>query len=278
MQKLDLHPCYSESAHSRYGRIHLPVARSCNMGCRYCERVMGGPSYHSYRPAVCDRILSSSEAYDLVQRHAADDWLKVIGIAGPGEPLFNEETFQTLRLLGPSFPDHILCLSTNGLLLPQYAKTLHDLGVSTITVTVNTLRPSTAEKIYDFVIVDGGVLRGPAAARVITTNQMDGIRLASDLGIKVKVNTILMPGINQDEVGEIARLSRESGACIQNITPLIPLGEMRHVGIPTCQDLIRAREQGGLHIGQFRLCRQCRADSIGIPGKVNRETWPGLVD
>lgn len=161
MQNLECHPCFSESAHSSYGRIHLPVARLCNLGCRYCERSMGGPSYHSYRPAVCDRLVSPGEALELVEKYSRDHRLRVIGIAGPGEPLFNHETFETLELVGSAFPGRILCLSTNGLLLPRHAETLDQLGVSTVTVTINTLRPGTAERIYRHAIVGREVIRGP---------------------------------------------------------------------------------------------------------------------
>jgi nitrogen fixation protein NifB len=229
--------------------------------------VVGGPSYHSYRPAVCDRILSPAEALELVDSRSREEELKVIGIAGPGEPLFNEETFQTLELLGSRYPERIFCLSTNGLLLPARAEELDRIGVSTVTVTINTLRPDTAEKIYRHAFVGGEHLFGSDAARAITSSQIEGVRTVADLGIKVKVNTILMPGINQDEVGEIARNARMAGACIQNITPLIPTGDMKDKAAPTCRDLILAREQGGAYIDQFRLCRQCRADSVGVPGR-----------
>jgi len=204
---------------------------------------------------------------ELVDRHSREEDLKVIGIAGPGEPLFNEETFETLELLGLRYPGYISCLSTNGLLLPSLAEELKRFNVSTVTVTINTLRPDTAEQIYRYAEVGGEHLVGREAAEAITYSQMDGVRTAADLGIKVKVNTILMPGINQDQVAEIARNARMAGACIQNITPLIPIGEMRENTAPTCLELKLARKQGGAYIDQFRLCRQCRADSVGVPGR-----------
>jgi nitrogen fixation protein NifB len=219
---------------------------------------------------VCDEILSPVEALELVDRHFREEELKVIGIAGPGEPLYNEETFQTLELLGSRYPEKIFCLSTNGLLLPTLAEELKRLDVSTVTVTINTLRPGTAEKIYRHALIGGELLVGRDAAEAITSSQIEGVRKAADLGINVKVNTILMPGINQDEVGEIARNARIAGACIQNITPLIPIGEMRDGTAPTCRELILAREQGGQYLEQFRLCRQCRADSVGVPGRGDR--------
>jgi len=266
VQNLEYHPCFSQSAHSRYGRIHLPVARLCNLGCRYCERDAGGRSYHSYRPAVCDRLVSPGEVLELVEKFSRDQRLRVIGIAGPGEPLFNPETFETLELVGSAFPGRMLCLSTNGLLLSRHAETLNRLGVSTITVTINTLRPGTAVRIYRYAIVGQKLIRGPEAGEILVSRQIEGVRSAAALGMGVKINTILMPGVNQGEIGEIARLSKMAGARIQNITPLIPMGSMGDFPAPTCQELSEAREVGSNHLDQFRLCRQCRSDSVGIPG------------
>jgi hypothetical protein len=64
-------------------------------------------------------------------------YLSVIGIAGPGDPLANEETFRTLELVGKEFPELTLCLSTNGLRLPENVDRLKRLGVKFITVTMN---------------------------------------------------------------------------------------------------------------------------------------------
>ncbi len=64
---------------------------------------------------------------------------KVVGIAGPGEPLANSATFETLKRVKKEFPEMILCLSTNGLLLPEKIKELVEIGVSHVTVTLNTL-------------------------------------------------------------------------------------------------------------------------------------------
>jgi nitrogen fixation protein NifB len=262
----ELHPCYSLQAHMRYARIHLPVCRGCNLGCNYCERLIGGPSYHSYRPAVCDRVISPPEAISLIEQYTPREELKVAGIAGPGEPLFDQATFQTLRLVGLTFPDLILCLSTNGLLLPDYARVLAEMKVSTLTVTVNTLEERTARKIYSHVLMEGNKLTGARAAQTIVARQIAGVQEASDAGIRVKINTVLIPGVNDKEIGSIARASREAGASIQNIVPLIPLGRFRDRKPASCEDLIRAREAGMPFIDQFTWCRQCRADSAGVPG------------
>lgn len=266
----ELHPCFSEQAHTRHARIHLPVARDCNLGCNYCERLIGGASYHTYRPAVCDRILSPAEALACTKEYARISELKVAGIAGPGEPLYNEETYRTLGLIHSSYPQLMLCLSTNGLLLSQRLPRLVELGVSTVTVTVNTIDPKTAGTIYRHAVIDGHLLRGRAASEAIVGRQIPGVRRAANAGLLVKVNTILMPGINEDEIGRIARAAQDAGACIQNIVPLIPLGGFSSLRPPSCPELREAREKAGRFLDQFTRCRQCRADSVGIPGHLDQ--------
>jgi len=253
----------------QHARIHLPVARNCNLGCNYCERLIGGASYHTYRPAVCDRIISPAEALSCIKKYLRPSDLKVAGIAGPGEPLYNEETFRTLRLIRSSFPQLILCLSTNGLLLSQELPRLLDLGVTTVTVTVNTINAETADTIYSHAIINGRLLRGRTAAKAIVDRQIPGVKRAADAGLLVKVNTILMPAINEEEIGQIARAARDAGAHIQNIIPLIPLGKFSSLRPPSCPELMEARREAGRFLEQFTRCRQCRADSVGVPGHLD---------
>ena len=267
--KLSQHPCYSPVAHHRYGRIHLPVAERCNLGCNYCERRIGGPTYHAYRPAVTTRIVSPEEAVEQVAQHLNDANLTVAGIAGPGEPLYNPETFETLRLIGARFPRLILCLSTNGLLLPDCAEELYALGVRTLTVTLNAIDPVIGGQIYQHADVKGCALLGREVAEILLARQLEGIRRASARGIVVKVNSILIPGVNDEgHLEYVARVARAAGARVQNITPLIPLGRFRDLAPPACEELRRTRVRCEQIIPQFRLCRQCRADAVGVPGNL----------
>ena len=268
---LEKHPCYSHSAHFRYGRIHLPVAPDCNLGCNYCERQIGGMTYHSYRPAVAGRILTPEEALSEVAQYVAAANFTVVGIAGPGEPLYNHSTFETIRLVRDNYPELILCLSTNGLLLPTYAEWLRDMGVWTITVTLNTIDPEIGNRIYAYTKYDGEVLKGVEGAKVLLENQLTGIEKAVRLGLIVKVNSILIPGISDNgHLEKVAGAVRKLGVYIQNITPLIPLGRFKHLEAPSCDQLRWTRFRCEQIIRQFRLCQQCRADSAGIPGEEHQ--------
>jgi nitrogen fixation protein NifB len=248
--------------------MHLPVAPKCNLGCKFCDRKVSD-CYHSFRPGVSSRILTPREALALVTEKAMEP-IKVVGIAGPGEPLFNPETFETLRLVRDVRPDLTLCLSTNGLLLEQKAEELKGLGVRTITITMNAITPETAARIYGFAIVGGKRLTGLVAAKAIVETQEEGLERAVEAGLLVKVNTVYIPGINDTEVEAIAHVASEHGAVLHNIIPLIPLAKMADLKAPSCEQLSTMRRRCGEIIEEFYHCKQCRADSIGIPAEEGR--------
>jgi len=93
----------------------------------------------------------------------------------------------------------------------------------------------------------------------------------------VKVNTVLIPGINDTHVADIAKAVSEAGAARQNIIPLIPQNEFSDLPPPTCREIEKARQEAGKHIEQFRHCKHCRADACGIPGvsDLTKELYQG---
>lgn len=189
--------------------------------------------------------------------------LKVAGVAGPGEPLCNNETFATLELIHEKFPNLILCVATNGLLLPEKADLLAQLGVRTVTVTVNTVNAETIPEVYQHIM---GNPPEKMAGRFISS-QLEGIEACVELGIQVKVNSVLIPGVTAEGMKDVAIQSKKRGAYLQNIIPLIPLANRPQPRPPTCEELRSARAKCEETLPQFRLCVQCRADAVGIPGK-----------
>lgn len=140
------------------------------------------------------------------------------------------------------------------------------LGVKTLTVTVNAVRTDILEKINGGIFTDGEPYTGKEAALRLLFAQIAGIRKAVDAGIIVKVNAVLVPGINDLHVGEIARVTKGVGASMMNIIPLIPQHEFSNLEAPDCLMLNDAREAAEKHLTVFRHCRHCRADACGIPG------------
>lgn len=263
------HPCFDNEAHYRVGRIHLPVALQCNIKCRYCEAGVctdGLPSV----PGATLKVISPSEAVSVVRRAIkAEPCNKIAAVAGPGDPLANHQTFEMLALVKKHFPQLKTCLSTNGLLLPDKVELLHEIGLDFLTVTINALDVTPARKIYKWITVDGKQSRD---FDVLLENQQLGVRLAHELGITVKINTVLIPGINGGEIEKIARWARKY-AYIMNIMPLIPLGEFRGRQRPSCAQMDVARLTVKKHMRLLTCCKQCRADAVGIPG-LKKSTQP----
>src|SRR5271169_1511883 len=108
------HPCFTEEAHHKFGRIHLPVAPACNIQCRYCIRKYD--CANESRPGITSRVMDPSEALERVRAVVERNGnISVIGIAGPGDPLANDATFETMHAIHKEFPGLTLCVSTNGL-------------------------------------------------------------------------------------------------------------------------------------------------------------------
>ena len=89
-------------------------------------------------------------------------------------------------------PDLIKCMSTNGLLLPKYADRLAELGVNSVTVTINAIDPDIAVDIYSFIKYEGKVYKDYEAVEILIKNQLDGVEKAAANGMVVKVNSVLM--------------------------------------------------------------------------------------
>lgn len=270
--KNNLHPCYSREAHHKYFRLHLPVAPECNLGCNFCEKRIGGMTYHAYRPAVTKEILNPLQALDRVAFYSSNtDKLKVVGIAGPGEPLANEQTFDTLELIGKLYPDMILCLSTNGILLSQCINRLKGLGIHSISVTINSLNINTLVSLYQYVYTEEQEkLVAHESACYIGKKQLEALECLAVENIQYKVNTILIPGINDSQVEEIAKTIAYYKAKLHNIIPFIPLGTLSNIDAPSCDELIQARNASEKYIKQFRLCKQCSSDAFDIPGRIKK--------
>jgi nitrogen fixation protein NifB len=259
------HPCFDAESHCNVGRIHLPVAPACNIKCRFCSRKHDCANEN--RPGVTSKIISPGEAIELVERSVkSDPRIHVAGIAGPGDPLANETTFETFRLIDERFPELTKCMSTNGLLLADRLDSLLDIRLDTLTVTVNALHPWIGAKIYASADYGGQKYFGEEASRLLFYNQIRGIEKAVRHGLRVKVNSVLVPGVNEQELPELAVLLRSIGVRLMNIMPLIPQAEM--AGFPSVSPgtLNSVRDSCEKFIGQFRHCKQCRADAIGIPG------------
>lgn len=269
------HPCFNEKLHDKVGRAHVPIAPKCNIYCNFCTRDLQNED--EVRPGVAACVMSPDVAVEHIHEVTKDGPISVVGIAGPGDSLANEETFEFLEKMGKEDPDLIKCLSTNGLLLPRYADRLAEFGVKSITVTINAVDPDIAKEIYSFIKLDGEVIKGRKAAEILIKNQLDGVEKAAENGIVVKINSVLIPDLNDDHIVEIAKEAKKRGASLMNILPLIPLNKMKSYDAPGCEMLETVRAEVEDIMPVFRACTQCRADAYGIPGKKSEDKHLGMT-
>ncbi len=276
---IDKHPCFSEGAKHKYGRIHLPVAPLCNIQCNFCNRKYD--CINESRPGVTSSVLTPRQAVDYLDEVMRRiDNLSVTGIAGPGDPFANpDETLVTMRRVRERFPGMLLCVASNGLDVARYVQDLASLDVSHVTITLNAVDPLIGEKIYSWVRFEKRVYRGREAAELLLHQQLEAILLLKEHGITVKINTVVIPGINDHHLADIAKKAAVLGADIQNCMGLVHVEDTAFADIvpPTREKIVKLRKGAAKFIPQMSHCQRCRADAVGKLGEAQPEEIQQLL-
>lgn len=266
----DNHPCFNPGACRSFGRVHLPVAPRCNIQCKFCNRQFD--CVNETRPGVTSAVLSPAQAMVYLEEvFAAKGNISVVGIAGPGDPFANpRETLETLSRVRARYPGVMLCVATNGLGLAPHLDDLARLKVSHVTVTVNAVDPSIGAKIYAWMRVGKRVVRAAEGARVLLERQRQAIRGLKARGILVKVNSIILPGINEDHIEAVARRMAGLGVDLFNAMPYYPNAgsDFEHLEEPGKDAVAVIRQKAGRHVKQMNHCTRCRADAVGLLGEA----------
>ncbi len=268
---LSKHPCFNAKMRGLYGRVHLPVAPRCNIQCKYCNRKFD--CVNESRPGVTSAVLTPSQAMaylDLVLAEKKN--ISVVGIAGPGDPFANPiETMETLRMIRKKHPHMILCVATNGLEIRRHIDELATLDISHVTITLNAVDPAVGRKIYSYIRHGKKLLRPETGFEILLGNQLEAIKRLKKKGITTKVNTIIIPGINEDHVEVVAEKMSELGVDILNCIPFYPNKGSAFAGLkePSREAVSKIRKAAGRFIPQMRHCKRCRADAVGILGEEN---------
>ncbi|GAB6040585.1 nitrogenase cofactor biosynthesis protein NifB [Endothiovibrio diazotrophicus] len=267
------HPCYSEKAHHHFARMHVAVAPACNIQCNYCNRKYD--CSNESRPGVVSEVLTPDQAVRKVKAVAAEiPQMTVVGIAGPGDAMANpERTFETFRRLAAETPDIKLCVSTNGLNLPEHVEELAKYNISHVTLTINAIDPEIGAKIYPWIFWNHRRIRGVKGARILLEQQMKSLELLAEKGVLVKVNSVMIPGVNDQHLKEVNQAVKARGAFLHNIMPLIAeaehgtyYGVMEHPS-PSDAELASLQDACAGDMNMMRHCRQCRADAVGMLGE-----------
>lgn len=172
-----------------YGReisyLRLSVTELCNLRCRYCMPEEG----------VCQKqhldMLTEEEMVQAVKA-AASLGIRKVRITG-GEPLVKKNIVSICERAFQTEGIEEVCLTTNGILLPEYAKPLREVGVSRINISLDTLN---REK-YKYI-----------TRRDDFDNVFAGLEAALEAGFdRIKLNTVLIGGFNDDEIVDLANLT-----------------------------------------------------------------------
>jgi nitrogen fixation protein NifB len=278
MVDITKHPCFNKSAAKSFGRAHLPVAPSCNVQCNFCNR-----SYdcvNESRPGVTSTILSPGQADWFFSELSSKVPIAVAGIAGPGDPFADPEpTLQTLSLIRESHPDAILCVSSNGLNLLSSVNELAKIGVSHVTVTVNAIDPEIGAKIYGWIRVGKKTFHGVQGATLLLENQLAAISSLKDHGITVKINSIVIPGINDHHIVDIAKEMKKRRVDLFNCIPMIPVegAAFGNLPEPGHDFMFQLKKEAGEYLPQMKHCQRCRADAAGMLGDKDPYAWQNLL-
>ena len=167
--------------------LRISVTDKCNLRCRYCMPEDG----------VCKRshadMLTEDEFIDAVKA-AAELGITKVRITG-GEPLVKKNIVSICRRAAQVPGIREICLTTNGVLLPQLANPLKEVGVKRLNLSLDTLDPA-------------------KYAYITRTGSLDAFRAGLDAALeagfeKIKINSVLIGGFNDDEIENLARLTLE---------------------------------------------------------------------
>lgn len=213
--------------------LRISVTDRCNLRCIYCMPPEGVPQMpHS-------EILSYEEVRTVV-RAAAELGINKIRLTG-GEPLVRAELPKLIKMLSQIEGIQELSLTTNGTLLKKYALELKQAGLSRVNVSLDTLKADKFQYITHL-----GKLK----------DVLEGIEAAKEAGFQpVKINTVVMRGINDDEILDFAKMTYEEGWHIRFIE-LMPFK-----GVAEFVPSVELRQHISL-LGKLEPC----PDSIGITG------------
>lgn len=189
----------------RYNReieyLRISVTDLCNLRCLYCMPEKG----------ICkgkhEEQLRYHE-YVAITQSFVRLGIKKVRITG-GEPLIKKGIIDLLKMIGRIDGIEDFAITTNGILLKKYVEQIHNAGVRRINVSLDTFN---REKYT--VITRGGLL----------DDVLEGIDAALEVGLTVKLNAVLLKGINDDEISSFIEFSEKKNVDVRFIE-LMPIGE-----------------------------------------------------
>lgn len=181
-----------------YGRVidylRISLTQKCNFRCIYCMPQNGVEDIGH------DKVLSYEEMFEFI-KICIDNGVKKIRITG-GEPLVRKGVENFIKMINDYKPDLDLAMTTNGYFLPKMGEKLKQAGLKRINISLDTLDKNKANLLARRDILDG---------------VLNGIKIAKDLGFIIKLNTVALKNINDDEIVNLLEFAKNSDIQIRYI-------------------------------------------------------------
>ncbi|MGL2424972.1 GTP 3',8-cyclase MoaA [Helicobacter pylori] len=174
--------------------IRVSVTKQCNFRCQYCMPTTPLDFFDDEELLPLDSVLEFLKI-------AIDEGVKKIRITG-GEPLLRKGLDEFIAKLHAYNKEVALVLSTNGFLLKKMAKGLKDAGLSRVNVSLDSLKSDRVLKI---------------SQKDALKNALEGIEESLKVGLKLKLNTVVIKGVNDDEILELLEYAKNRSIQIRYI-------------------------------------------------------------
>lgn len=183
--------------------LRLSVTDRCDLRCAYCM-----PERQTFLPRA--EVLSLEELHELALGFIARGITK-IRLTG-GEPLVRRDMIELVQALGRKVGDGLeeLTLTTNATRLAEFADPIRAAGVRRINISLDTLDRETFARL---------------ARRDSLPQVLEGIAAAKAAGLKVKINTVALKGINEAEIADLTGWAHGQGFDM-TLIEVMPLGEV----------------------------------------------------
>ncbi|EIN8285862.1 GTP 3',8-cyclase MoaA [Campylobacter coli] len=174
--------------------LRISVTQRCNFRCLYCMPKI--PFNHQPK----ENLLSFEELF-LFVKVAIDEGIEKIRITG-GEPLLRKDLSVFIKMINDYKKDLDLAITTNGFLLKDFAKDLKDAGLKRLNISLDTLESKKAKIL---------------AQKDVLDSVLAGIYEALSIGLKVKLNTVALKGLNDDELIPLLEFAKSKNIQIRFI-------------------------------------------------------------
>lgn len=180
--------------------LRISVTDRCNFRCTYCMPAeLFGPDYPFLKK---EELLSFEELERLATLFVTRFGVEKIRLTG-GEPLMRKDMPELIKKLARISGIRDIAMTTNGSLLPVYAKRLKEAGLKRVTISLDSLEDERFKKING---------RGVSVSKVL-----EGIEAAKQAGLGVKINMVVQKGVNEKDILPMARYFKEKGHILRFI-------------------------------------------------------------